>query len=311
MPNTRNLTTTDRIDHPINIHYIQQHLTRIMPNMPHDQFGAKKPMPAHKGDTIKFRRYSNPTAQTTPLIEGEDPTPIMMDKTDISAQVSEYGAYMKCSAWLDLTGLNSDAAERTEWLSDQHIFTIDTLCRNVICASASGAACSNGAGGTATRINQTDIDTAVRTLAGNRARMIEGPIKAGTGQGTSPIRDAYIGIAHTDLMHELQNRVDNFIHFSQYGSSVQLYKNEWGATGNVRWILTTEGYSSGGTYYLPIIGREAYGNVNIPEGNELLIHLTADQVGSPLKMFSTYGWKRNYVCKILNDTWIYVLRCTL
>jgi len=279
--------------------------------MPHDQFGKKYPMPAHAGATIKMRRYANPTAQTTALIEGEDPSPIMMEKTDISATVKEHGAYMKCSSWLDLTGLNSDAAERTDWLSDQHILTIDTLCRNVIAGTASSTTCANGAGGTATRINQTDIDTVVRTLVGNKARMIEGPIRAGTGQGTSPIRDSFIGIAHTSLMHELQNRVDNFIHWSQYGSNTQLYDGEWGATGNVRWILTTEGYTSGNNYYCPIIAKEAYGNISIPEGQDLLIHLTADQVASPLKMFSTYGWKRNYVCKILNDTFIHVLVCTL
>lgn len=308
MPDNKNLTTTSRIDHPINIHYIQKHLTRIMPRMPHDQFGIKEPMPAHAGDTIKWRRYANPTAQTTPLIEGEDPAAIMQEKNDISAQVSEYGAWMKCSSWLDLTGLNRDASQRTEWLSDQHILTIDTLCRNVIAGTASATTCTNGSP-TSTQLNKTDIDTVCRTLLGNRARYIEGPIFAGPNQGTSPIRDSFIGIAHTDLRNQIEN-VSGFKHYTSYASHTKLYDGEWGNTGDVRWILTTEGYKSGNDYYLPIIAREAYGNVTIPEGNDLLIHLTPEQVASPLKRFSTYGWKRNYVCKILNDNWLHVIKCT-
>jgi len=276
--------------------------------MPHDQFGRKEPMPAHAGDTIKARRYANPTAQTTPLIEGEDPTAVMQEKNDISATVSEFGAWMKCSSWLDLTGLNRDASQRTEWLADQHILTIDTLCRNVIAGTASSTTCANGSP-TATQLNKTDIDTIVRTMLGNRARMIEGPIWAGKNVATSPIRDSFIGIAHTDLMNELEG-VSGFKHFTNYSGHTKLYDGEWGATGNVRWILTTEGHKVSTNYYLPIIAREAYMNVNIPEGNDLLIHLTPEQVGSPLKRYSTYGWLRNYVCKILNDNWLHVLVCT-
>lgn len=308
MPDNKNLTTTTRIDHPINIHFIQQFLTRVMPRLVHDQFGIKVPVPAHVGDTVKWRRYANPTAQTTPLVEGEDPTPIRQEKTDISAQVVEYGAYMKCSSWLDLTGLSQDGAQRTNWLADQHILTIDTLCRAVISATASSTTCSNGSP-TATQLNKTDVDTVVRTLLGNRARMLEGPIGAGMKVGTSPIRDSFIAIADTDLMNEIEG-IAGFKHFTNYANTTKLYDGEWGATGNVRWILSTEGYVSSSNYSIPIIGREAYGNVSIPEGQDLLIHLTPEEVGSPLKRYGTYGWLRNYVCKLLNDTWIHVLRCT-
>lgn len=308
MPSTKNLTTTSRIDHPINIFYVEQFLRRAMPRLVHAQFGKKKAMPAHAGDTIKWRRYTNPTAQTTPLIEGEDPTPVLMDKTDLSATVREYGAWQKISSWLDLTGKNSDIAEITKWMADQFELTIDTLCREIMAGTGTSATCSTGSP-TSTQLNKTDIDTAVRTLLSNEATMLRGMIGAGQGQGTSPIRDSFIGIAHVDLMHQIE-RVSGFKHVSNYASGGGLYKGEWGNTGNVRWVLTNQGKTSGSNYYCFILAEDCIGNVKIPEGEDLLKTLTPEQVGSPLGRFQTYGWLTNFVSRILNDNWLYLLSCT-
>lgn len=305
MPTTRNMMTTGRIDHPINVFYRRQFLRRSMPLMIHQQWGMMENMPAHAGDTIKWRRYASPTAQTTILTEGEDPTPIMQSKTDLSAQVRPYGAYMKVSSYLDLTGENSDAAQRTRWLADQFRITIDTLCRVVISGTASNTTCSNGIS-VATDFNTQDIETVTETMLGNYAQYFYSNVAAGPNQGTSPILPAFAGIAHTLVRNDIID-LTGFKYTNQYGSSGGIFEGEIGSVTDVRIALTQNAYTSGSNYYLTIIGEEAYGNVRIESADEMLIHLRPDQVGSPLKQYSTYGWKAVYAAKILSDNWIHAL----
>lgn len=308
MPNTKNMTTTSRIGHPVNIFYQKQFLKRYMPSLVHAQFGKGVKMPPHVGENVTWRRYTNPSAQTTPLVEGEDPTPVQQSVVDISATIKPYGAYIKESTWFDVTGINQHAAERTEWLSDQAAITIDTLCRDVIAGSASTTVCSNGSG-TDTLLNKTDIDSVVETLLGNNAKWMTQLMKAAQGQGTSPIPPAFVAIGHIELLTDLQN-VSGWKAVTNYAAPDQRYENEFGSTGMVRWILSTNAYKSGSNYYCPVIAQGAFGNVNMPTAEEMLIHLTPEECGSPLKQYSTYGWKHPYVARILNDALIHTLICT-
>ena len=304
-PTTRNMMTTSRIDHPINIYYREKFLRRTMPLMIHAMWGIEAPMPQHAGDTVKWRRYDSPTAQVVPLIEGEDPTPIMQGKTDLSATVRQFGAWMKASSWLDLTGTNADAGQRTEWLADQFRLTLDTLCRAVISGTASNTTCTNG-DGTATDFNETDIETMTEAMIGTEARYFTRNIAAGTGQGTSPILPAFVGIAHTLLRNDFI-AIPGFKYVNQYGSSAPANPGELGSISDVRISLTTNAYTASSNYYLTIIAEEAYGNVKIANADEMLIHKTAAQLNTPLNQYSTYGWKTTYACKILNDNWIRAL----
>lgn len=304
-PTTRNMMTTSRVDHPINIYYRQKFLRRVMPLMIHDNWGMPATMPMHAGDTFKWRRYDSPLAQTVPLQEGVDPTPVLQGKTDLTSQQREYGAWMKASSWLDLTGTNQDAGQRTEWLADQYRLTIDTLCRAVISGTASSTTCTNGVS-VATDFNVTDIETLTETMLGVEARYFMGNVAAGTGQGTSPILPAFVGISHQLLRNDF-SAIPGFKYTNQYGSTPTLNPGEFGSITDVRISLTNNAYVSGSNYYLTVIAEEAYGNVKIANADELLIHLTSEQVGSPLKMYSTYGWKATYACKILNDNWLRAL----
>jgi len=306
MPTTRNMMTTGRIDHPVNIFYRKQFLRRSMPLMIHQNWGLQENMPAHAGDTIKWRRYASPTAQTTALTEGEDPTPILQSKTDLTATVRNFGAWMKVSTWLDLTGENSDGAQRTRWLADQFRLTIDTLCRAVISGTASNTTCSNG-DAVATDFNQTDIETVTENMLGNEAMYFMSNISAGPNQGTSPILPAFVGITHTLLRNDIID-ISGFKYNNQYGSAgAKLNPGEIGSVTDVRISLTNNAFTSGSNYYMTILGEEAYGNVRIKSADHMLIHLRPDQVGSPLLQFGTYGWKTVYACKILNDNWMHAL----
>lgn len=305
---TTNMLTTQRLPHPVNNVLVTEFLRRSMGSMPHGMFAMKKSVPANQGDRVTWMRMDNPTAQITPVPEGQDPTPIMPSRTTLSAQLKEYKAVIKASKWLDVTGLNADSVQLTDWLADCRAITEDTLYRNVLAGGASSVTCSHGSG-TPTLLNPTDIDTVVTNLRSANAIKIKKMIQAGVNVGTSPISPAFVAFAHEDLRRDLK-AVEGFTEVKNYASAGDAYPDEFGATGEVRWILTTNGYSSGSNYYCPIIAEQAYGGVTIEAANEPLIYKPPEVAGSPTNAYSTYAYAINNAVRILNDNYLCVLICT-
>ena len=313
MGTNNNMMTTTKVNHPINIFYQSQVLLRVIDAFIYVRFGKKDSMPMHAGDVNKWRRWSNPDAQTVPLVEGVDPAPILLSKTDIQVQMKEYGAYIVTSSWMTFTGITDDERQMNNILLDNMRLTIDTLTRDVASGTASQTTASNGSG-TATFINKTDLDTIVTNLVVQNTRMIKTQLSAGQGQGTSPIRASFIGIAHPGERTKL-SQVSGFKHVSNYSQTGQQMEDEFGATDDIRWLLTTNATRLTATtgYENLIFGEEFYGTVKI-KGNSAaapLIFTPKDKVGSPLQRFTTLGWLQNFAAKILNDNFGHVLVTTV
>jgi N4-gp56 family major capsid protein len=313
MPTNKNMHTTTRINHPINIFYQSKVLLRVIDAFLYNQFSKKDSMGQRMGDTNKWRRWSNPSAQTVPLIEGVDPAPILLAKTDIQVVLKEYGAYIVTSSWMTFTGITDDENQMADVLIDNMALTLDTLGRDVASGTASQTTASNGTG-TATFINKMDIDTIVTNLVGENTRMITSQINATEKVATSPIRASYIGIGHTAMRPTLE-AVSGFKHVSSYASPTNQFKDEFGNTGDVRWLLTTNAPRTDATtgYQNLIFGQEFFGTVKI-DGNSAarpLIFTPKDKVGSPLQRFTTLGWLQNFAARILNDNFGHVLVTTV
>jgi len=303
-----NMLTTQRLPHPINQALVTEFLRRSMGAMPHNMFAVPASIPENQGDTATWMRMDNPTAQITPVPEGTDPTPILPTRTTISAQVKEYKAIIKGSRWMEVTGLSQENVRLTDWLADCLAITKDTLARNVLAAAASTITCSHGSG-TATLLNEEDIDAAVTRLRGSNAIKLKKMLQAGLGVGTSPISAAFVGIAHEDLRRDIKN-VTGFKEVKDYSKPSDAFPDEFGSTGEVRWILTTNGYSSGSYYYCPIIAEQAYGSVSVEAANQPLIYKSPEEAGSPTNAFSTLAFSVNDAIRILNDNYLCVLIAT-
>jgi len=308
MPTTKNVVTTDRIDHPVNIVFQKKFLKTLEGKLLYTQFAQKASMPQHMGDTYKWRRYAELAVATTPLDEVQDPAPVLPQKTDLSVTMRQYGAWLKTSAWRDMVGLTQDKVAMTKRLTRQALRTLDTLCKNVCAGGASNTTCTNG-DAAADRLNSTDIRTVIKNLMAENAEMMTSRVAGSTQVGTSPIRDAYIVITHTDLVMDIED-VAGFLPVSRYPKGARTYPGEVGMIGNSRWILTTEAYSSGGFYYCLFLAEDAFGDVRIRGGDRPLIYHSPQKVGSPLEMYGTLGWKRNYACRILYDVLMHSLLCT-
>ena len=304
--------TTTRINHPINIFYQSNVLLRVIDAFIYVRFGKKDSMPMHAGDTNKWRRWGNPAAQTVPLIEGVDPSPILLSKTDIQVKMKEYGAWIVTSSWMTFTGITDDETQMSDILLDNMALTIDTLTRDVASGTASQTTASNGVG-TNTFIGKIDLDIIVTNLLVQNTRMIKPQISASVKVSTSPIRASFIGICHVGQRTRLSN-VSGFRHVSAYAKDDAML-DEFGATDDIRWLLTTNATRTNATtgYQNLIFGQEFYGTVKI-KGNSAdapLIFTPKDKVGSPLQRFTTLGWLQNFAAQLLNDNFGHVLVTTV
>ena len=294
-----NLTTTTQVDPAVGIFYER---TLLQPNFPKyifNRFAQKFSISSKSGKTIKWRRYSRYDAATTPLTEGITPNGHQQSKIDLLATASQYGDF----------AIITDTIE-VDRQGDQVQNTMDVITRDVLANSASQITCSNGSP-TSTLLNKTDIQTARQTLRANDSDYITNLIKGGTGQGTSPVRPSYFGMADVDLEDDLES-VSGFVQAANYAGQQGVDVAEWGSTEGVRWLTTTQGATSGSNYLNPIVGMNAYGVVDINGGNakSIVKGLGSAGTGDPLDQRTSVGWKMWQVARILNDANIVVLVCT-
>jgi len=314
-----NLTTTTQVDSGIEVYYDRVLLKNARPKLVHTKFAQKKSLPKGNSKTVKFRRYAALSTATTQLAEGVTPTGQRLSKVDLLATVAQYGDFVHITDVVDMTNADPVLTVAAQELGDQMGRTIDEIVRDILVACASSTTASNGTG-TATKLNKTDIDAVVQTLLSNDASMITELIKAGTGQGTSPIRPAYWGILHTDLIDDLE-AVSGFKSTANYPAQTNVDEAEWGSTGNVRWLASSVAHALGdvadpftpGTYYyLPIIAKNAYGMVDLEAGNakNIVKGFGSGGTSDPLNQRATSGWKAMFTARILNDNFMHVLKVT-
>ncbi|MBI9081492.1 MAG: N4-gp56 family major capsid protein [Pseudodesulfovibrio sp.] len=306
-----NLTTTTQVDPGTATFYDKVLLEAAKPELVHELFALKRPLAQKSGNTIKFRRYSNLSVAKTPLTEGVTPPGQLLSKTDITATISWYGDYVHITDVVDQTVEDDEWVVAGEKLGFQSGETRDELVRDIIAACASSTNASAGSnGGTPTELTKSDIDGIVVTLLGYNAKMIAPKITAGTGVATRGVRPAFWGILNTALIDDLQE-VDGYTNPVEYARQDGIMDQEWGATGNVRWLQSSKGYLSGSTYSLPIMGKDAMGVTDL-EGSMKNIRKGYGSGGTedPIDQRATSGWKMAFVARILNDEFMHILKVT-
>lgn len=306
------ITTTTEVDPAVATFYDRVLLERALPFLIHDMFAEQRNIPSKSGNTIKFRRYSALTTATTPLTEGQTPNGQKLTKTDLSATVAFYGDFVTITDVIDLTVEDPVLTVEAELLGEQAGETRDELTKDMLSATASLTQATAGTNGNImTEINKTDVQRVVQTLLGNKAKMLRTVVTASRGQGTTPVRAAFWGTIHSDLITPDLEDVSEFLHTSKYPSQSGILESEWGSTGNVRWVYSTNAEKTSGTpdtYNLNIIGRNAYAITSITGGILKNIVKNFGSGDDPLNQRATSGWKFPYVSRITNDSFMHILQ---
>ncbi len=167
-----------------------------------------------------------------------------------------------------------------------------------------------------TEITRTDVDTVVRALLNNNAYTIMDNIEGEDKFGTAPVRDAYFALCSTNLTGNLDN-VAGFIQKNQYPAPMNALRSEWGAIGNLRFLISSIGSTSlnasslGATVYnIFCVGMEAYACIEQDGYSASFIYRPPIYDG-PLALNASVGYKFAEVPRITNDLWVINLRATL
>jgi len=314
MPNT----TRTEIAREVNNFYDRTLLERAVANFVHTRWAQVRDLPRNIGtNTIKFRRYSNLTAATTPLQEGITPSGSQLSVTDITATVEQYGDYVTVTDVVSYESQDAVLMEAAEIMGDQSGDTLDQLCRDILNAgteviysgSARTATVQVAAGDVITTAN---LESSVANLKDNKARKMTRMITPSTGYNTTPIAACYVAIVHPAITAKIKT-FSGWTPVQKYPSQAGVMKDEVGSYDDIRFVESTNakvktglGAGSIDVYCTLVFGANAYGisRVSGEAMKNIVKPLGSAGSADPLDQRATSGWKATFVAKILNEDFI-------
>lgn len=277
-----------------------------------------KNMPRNGGTTLRMRRYNPLNTAMVPLGNtGVTPPAQNLTAVDIDAKLSFYGTYVILNEQVTLQSQDPVLNEAAARLGVSLRQTEDQLTRDMLASTAAFINCVGGTNGdNPTNLTRSDVDDVVRALLGNNAYTVLDNIEGDNKFGTAPVRDAYFALCHTDLTKDMDS-VDGFIQKNQYPSPMNALRSEWGAIGNLRFLVSSIGSVTASAsnlgasvYNIFCVGMEAYACIE-QDGYSAQFIYRPPMYDGPLALNASVGYKFAEVPRILNDLWVLNLRCTL
>lgn len=291
------VTTSATMPQPVQAYYEKRFLMRAEENFIYEQLGTPGRIPANEGKTVVWNRVTNPTAKSTALTEGTDPTPSGLSATLISATVSQYGNFEQVSDILELSAVDTLIKETIDVLAYEAALSIDT----VVVGALSGGGTALIASGVVARNSLLPTNTV--TVADIRKAKRE----LNTFAATPHTRDRFVATAHPDVIYDLEgdsNWVNAHIYTDKGLDNV--FNGEAGELYGVRFmmtqkapILTNSGSAGTEVYQTHIMGKDFFG---VSKLQNLTTYVDSPSPRSALRLYSDIGWKAAFAVKVLNDS---------
>lgn len=287
------------------------------------KMGLTKPMPKNKAETVKFRRPITLGAATAPVVEGVTPSPQKILYEDVSATLRQYGRPIEITD--KVVDMSEDPVLQTASMlaGQQAAETLEAVLYGVLKAGtnvfyANGA--SRAAVNTPVTLNKQRAVT--RALNAQKARKITRMLSSGPAYGVSAIEASFVGVAHTDLEHDLRG-LTGFVPTAKYGTRQTISDYEIGAVDNVRYVLSPDLTSfpdAGGAagamlsttganadvYPILYFGQDAFGSVPL-KGSEAIVPMVVNAKptdSDPMAQRNYVSWKTWFTAVILNELWM-------
>ena len=294
-------TGTAGLSDEMKTYYSDYLIDNAKPNLVHDQFGQKHPIPKNGGKKIQFRKWKPFTKATTPLKEGITPDGGSLEVTVLESTVAQYGYYVTLSDILQLTALDNTLVEATKLLGGQAGSTMDTITREVLNGGTSvmysGGKEARAALAEGDKLTVDDIFKAARFLKKQNAPKING---------------SYVAIIHPDVAYDLM-RNEEWVDVHKYSATSEIFEGEIGKIAGVRFVETTEAkiFAGGGSgsrdvYSTLVLGANAYGVTELTGGGlqHIVKQLGSAGTADPLNQRATAGWKGTKAAEILVDNYM-------
>lgn len=268
-----------------------------------NQFGDHQKM---KGNKVEWRKFNTFAKALTPLTEGVNPDGSTFGMTYIEATTTQHGDYTTVSDRLELESYDDVIYGATEEMGAAGGATFDTLTRNVLVGGNSVMYAPKSDGTVVTSRTSTDnglvpldrtclltpklVNKAATWLKKNKAPKIKG---------------CYVALIHPSVAEDLRES-NEWKEYHKYNSVEPIFKGEIGMLHGVRFIESTEckvhkpeTAGAPATYDTLFLGAKAYGILD-PEGEGMeMIVKDKSEIGGPLELFSTIGYKFCHGAKIL------------
>lgn len=226
------LTTSAALSDSIQTFYDRKLLDAAETQLVHAKFGQKRGIPKNGGKTIDMRRVELFDPSNTLLQEGVTPDGQSIEVSNVTAAISQFGAYVTISDLLDLTAIDPLAREAVKRLGDQLGRAVEWKTRDAMNATTN----VQWAGGNTSRfaidtdlLTVAEIRKAVRTLKKNKAPKFS----------VSGKRPHYVCICSPDATFDLQTD-QLWQDVSKYSNAEQIYNGELGRLFDVVFVESTE-----------------------------------------------------------------------
>ena len=228
-----NVTTGDGMTAEMKTFYSDYLIDLAEPELVHDQFGQKHPIPKNGGKTIEFRQYDPLPEMTTPLTEGVTPDGQSLTVKTITAEVKQYGGYVTLSDMLMLTAIDNNLVQGTKLIASQAGRTLDTITREIINA------------GTVVQFAQGQVDSRDElyfTDENDNCNLTVDAVKRAVRfletQDAPKINGYYVGIIHPFSKYDLMKDPD-WKTPHEYVDTANVYQNEIGELYGVRFVQSS------------------------------------------------------------------------
>lgn len=286
-----------------------------------------------QGKTMIWRKYTVLADATTPLTpEGTTPSSTAMAKTDVSATLALYGAFIELSDFLSLTQPENIELEAVSMLGQQAGQTIDKLTMNEWATQATNNLFSGSATSTAA-VNAIavvgDYNKAYRDLEKNKGRKFTPAVMASQKIGTGPIQPAYWVLTTADAMFDIR-AMTGFKLPVEYGTSAAVMGEVGALPVGLRFLSTPNGEVSlgggatGGSgiqettdnadvHSSFIVGEQALGTVGLEGDNGGIIRHPLGSAGTAdaLNQRQTVGWKKYWAAELLDSNFYVELQAAV
>ena len=225
-------TGSDGLSAEMKVFYSDYLIDLAEPELVHDQFGQKHPIPKNGGKNIEFRQYDPLPEMTTPLVEGVTPDGQSMKVKTITSEVKQYGGYVTLSDMLMLTAIDNNLVQATKLIASQAGRTLDTITREVINAGT----IVQFAGGVDSRdeLSYTDEETNCNITVDT----VKKAVRFLETQDAPKINGYYVGIIHPYVKYDLMKDPD-WKTPHEYVDTENVYNNEIGELYGVRFVQSS------------------------------------------------------------------------
>lgn len=308
-----NITGDSGLSDEMKTYYSDYLIDMAEPELVHDQFGQKHPIPKNGGKTIEFRKYDPLPKALTPLTEGVTPNGQKLNMGVITATVKQYGGFIELSDMLLLTAIDNNLVQATKLLGSQAGRTLDTITREVL-NGGTNVQYAEGQVNSRAALSYTDENTN-HNLTVNAVRRAVRFLKV---MNAPRINGYYAGIIHPDCSYDLMSD-PKWVNVKTYSDPEGIYEGEIGRIEGVRFVETSEakvftgeGAAGRDVYSTLIMGADAYGVTEISGGGlqHIVKQLGSAGTADPLNQRATAGWKATKVAERLVEAYMVRIETT-